>query len=66
MSQYSMKAMLLIAACAFTLAGCAGGQSSAFVMCPKTQPLLSCKQISAGMKCTTGPGTPGSAPIKCK
>ncbi len=66
MSQYAMKAMLLIAAGVFTLVGCTGAGSSAFVVCAKTQPLLSCKQVTAGMKCMPGPGTPGSAPIKCK
>ncbi len=66
MSQDSMKAMLFIAAGAFILAGCAGAGSSAFVVCAKTQPLLNCKQVTAGMNCKPGPGTPGSAPIKCK
>ena len=66
MSQYAMKAMLLIGLGAFALAGCAGAGSSTFVVCAKTQPLLSCKQVTAAMSCKTGQGTPGSAPIKCK
>ena len=66
MPKYSLKALLIVMAAAFALSGCVGAGSSAFVVCPKTQPLGKCTTVTSAMKCGPGPGTPGSAPIKCK
>ena len=65
MARYSLKAMLIVMTASFTLAGCVGADSSAFVVCPKTQPLGKCTIVTSGIKCGPGPGNPSGAPIKC-
>ncbi len=65
MARYSLKAMLIVMAASFVLAGCVGAGSNAFVVCPKTQPLSKCTSVTSGMKCGPGPGIQSGAPIKC-
>ncbi len=65
MARYSLKAMLIVMAASFALAGCVGADSSAFVVCPKTQPVSKCITVTSGIKCRPGPGIPSGAPIKC-
>ncbi len=67
MSQYSMKATLLIAVCTFVLAGCASAGSSAYIFCENSgQPIGKCKTVTSGMKCLPQNGGAGGSLIKCK
>lgn len=65
MPKYSLKAMLIVIAAAFTLAGCAS--PGAYTFCENSgQPIGKCKTVTSGMKCRPQDGGAGGSIIKCK
>ena len=65
MPKYSLKAMLVVIAATFALAGCAS--PGAFIMCENSgQPIGKCKTVTSGMKCLPQDGGAGGALVKCK
>ena len=67
MSHYSMKAMPIVIAAGFALAGCAAAGSSAYIFCENSgQPIGKCKTVTSGMKCLPQNGGAGGSLIKCK